>query len=519
MESKALANDGKISVKEATAILGAASSPDERKAVQQMLARDGYIAAGTQRPQHAHTHHADKPSAPQTGSKPAPTFDPLGYDSSAYDVKPKGEYQTREDTDSTLSAKMSQGHEIKGAPGVTLSNEEYIVAGNALEHVANNPDAWGKETDVKVTIDGKSRNVTVRLNWTGKVEAEVLPDTGKWQPAKTFKNAAEAAKALKKDFGVSVTGAGKQLDTNWVGESKKFTKDELEKIYDGLSRLNDTEKASVKGVSLVRIGAFVDDSAGMFESGTSVKKGVTSRNDRLVFADHTFEPDKTGFVGGKDNAAPRSMETITHEIGHAVETGDLRKANVADANAINAANKEMKKPWKALNTALNKLDTSNPEGEALSTLAQDARTALDELRLNNDPTLTAQLREAATAAVAAAKEAAQAVPEKQKAKAAAVMKGVDGIAKVATKRADALDKVDAADGAGNDRTTRLESFMEMIDKNNVAPFTKYAKDSMDKATPEPKEFFAEAFALYKSDPAYLEKNQKAVFDWFKQNSK
>ena len=29
------------------------------------------------------------------------------------------------------------------------------------------------------------------------------------------------------------------------------------------------------------------------------------------------------------------------------------------------------------------------------------------------------------------------------------------------------------------------------------------------------EFYAEAFALYKADPTFLEKNHKAVFDFFK----
>ncbi len=54
-----------------------------------------------------------------------------------------------------------------------------------------------------------------------------------------------------------------------------------------------------------------------------------------------------------------------------------------------------------------------------------------------------------------------------------------------------------------------------MNANNLTPFTKYAADSMAKG--EPAEFYAEAFALYKSDPQYLETHQKAVFDFFKAN--
>jgi hypothetical protein len=508
METKALAN-GKISAAEATQMLNAAGSADERKAVQQMLAMDGYIAAPAHPKPPGHAHHPDKAGGTKSTGPTPP--DQLGHDLAEYEVKPMGEYQTRKDTDAELDGIMSQGHVINGAK----TDEEYIVAGNALAHVANNPNAWGKEADVKVMIGGRERLVTVRLNQSGKVEAEVLPDTGKWKPAKSFKTAAAAIAAIQKDFGVTVVGAGKHLDPNWDGNSKAFTAAELEKVYDGLTRLSAAERDAVKGAKLVRINSFVDGSAGMYESGTATVKGTTRRDDRLVYSDAIFAHDKAGFIGGPNDAAPASLEPITHEMGHAVETAEQRKAEVENENASTKANVDLKKPWGEFNKALNKLDTRDADTDGFASLAKDARQALDDLRLNSDPAQIGDLRKAADTAIADAKAAVAGLPEKQKAKAEAVLKALGGIDAVVTKRVDALTRLDATDGANGTQSTRLESFIAMIAQNKIEPFTQYAKDSV--AAGKPEEFFAEAFALYKSDPQYLEKNQKAVFDWFKKN--
>lgn len=502
LEQRARA-DGRITQAEANAVLNAASTPEEKKAARKLLADDGFIAAPKDKlpVAHAHEHHADKGVKQGVGQKPAAKKqEPLGYDRATYDVKPAGEYETRETVDSDLLGSASQGHVINGAK----TDEEYIVAAHAIESVAQNPDAWNKETDLLVKIDGKPRHVTVRLNDVGKVEAEIAPDTGKWIPAKDFKSRNEAIKALEKDFGVKVPKKGLKLDDNWDGPSKDFTTAELTKLYDGLSRLTPAEREGLKGVKLVRIDSFADGSAGMFESGTTTKKGVTTRDDRLVLANSAFENDGKSVIGDRVNAAPASIETITHEAGHAVETMDLRKAELTEANIRNKTNGAGKKA----NDEFNK-NVKAAKGDDFKTAAKDARTAFDDLRLNDDASQVKQLRDAANEALQKAKDELANLPPKDQPKAKKALESLEKFAKVANTRADALEALDAADGKDGSHSTKLEAFEKLVTDKNIAPFTKYAKDSG-----EIDEFYAEAFALYKSDPKFLEKNHKAVFDFF-----
>jgi hypothetical protein len=62
------------------------------------------------------------------------------------------------------------------------------------------------------------------------------------------------------------------------------------------------------------------------------------------------------------------------------------------------------------------------------------------------------------------------------------------------------------------RTMRVQRFVDMVNKNNIKPFTKYARDNWPF---NPDEFYAEAYSLWLTDPAYLTANAKPVVDWFR----
>jgi len=72
-------------------------------------------------------------------------------------------------------------------------------------------------------------------------------------------------------------------------------------------------------------------------------------------------------------------------------------------------------------------------------------------------------------------------------------------------------------GHAFDTATVQKKFEAFVAKNNIKPFTKYAKDSV--AEGKPKEFFAEAFALFQVDPEYMKTNYPALHAWFETLSK
>jgi len=455
------------------------------------------------RPDATATQGQKPPPPPRAEAKP----EPLGYFNSLFEpVKPPAAGVTRESTDSMIDMQISNEFEIRG----TTTNEEYAAVGQAMDRMVNIPDAWGKEADVNVTIAGRQRHVTVRLNEGGKVEGELLPDTGDWKPAKRFGNAAEGLRALQKDFGIGSIRSG-QANEHWIGKSKDFKPDELEKIYDAVSKLGPDEQAALRGVKLARVEAFDDGKAsGMFEPGhASVVKGVATTNDRLTFAGSAFKGDTISFIGGAKDASPASLETITHEIGHAIASVSQRKAEISVLEAEAAANRELKKPWGALGQALGKLDRGDFTAADFATKAEAARDALDALAQNVEPGESAALRQAATDAVAEARTALDAVPEAQKATAGKVMESLGQFEQGVTRLTDARDAQAAAPAKD---AARLQRFLDMVQQNGVKPFTTYAATSMDESKPE--EFFAEAFALYRRDPEYLNKNFPAVYQWF-----
>jgi hypothetical protein len=62
-----------------------------------------------------------------------------------------------------------------------------------------------------------------------------------------------------------------------------------------------------------------------------------------------------------------------------------------------------------------------------------------------------------------------------------------------------------------DRSLPVQRFVEIVEKNNVQPDTAYAQQNWPFA---PEEFFAEAYSIWRTDPAKLKTDAKPLFDWF-----
>ena len=61
------------------------------------------------------------------------------------------------------------------------------------------------------------------------------------------------------------------------------------------------------------------------------------------------------------------------------------------------------------------------------------------------------------------------------------------------------------------RTRRLQKFIDLVTANNIRRFTQY---SVQNWRLEPREFYAEAYSLWLTDPDFLKTNYQVVYDFF-----
>ena len=61
------------------------------------------------------------------------------------------------------------------------------------------------------------------------------------------------------------------------------------------------------------------------------------------------------------------------------------------------------------------------------------------------------------------------------------------------------------------RTLRLQKFVDLVTAKKIAPFTDYAKKNWPHA---PDEFYAEVYAIWRTDPEFLEQQYQPLYDFF-----
>jgi hypothetical protein len=150
----------------------------------------------------------------------------------------------------------------------------------------------------------------------------------------------QAVEALQSEYGLgSVQAEG---GAGWMEV-------ELNKVNAAMAWLPAAHKVVLKGLTLVRVGSPTDArEAGHFTWDT---QGM----NRLELSDRTFERDEVlfqgqgafvpaAFVGGLARVGPQSLQSILHEVGHAVEAYRLR----VDATALKAASDAAHSQYKVL---------------------------------------------------------------------------------------------------------------------------------------------------------------------------
>jgi hypothetical protein len=419
------------------------------------------------------------------------------------------------------------------AKGVTPGSDEEIYLWNILLQRAERR-CWGSEIDVVTRIGPSPKaggptpvgQVTVQIDGAGNATVELIKRGAVNVPA-GFKDKASAKAALIKDLGFSAVKDG----------SASWHLPDLNKVHAALSRLAADERTALKGVDLVRESTLADKDgkplAGEFRyEGKLTPDGKSAiRSQSLHIADLAFAGDTISFAGGAGGTAAASFHTILHEAAHAVESKVLREAEFARLEATAALNVEIEKVNKVVKAV-------NPESRAAFGKAKkygkaekksgnaylaaiNATTAAIDTFAGSQHLGKLDTQEAAAAKTIAKRDAAKkTLPVghpalKDFARLSALQDDWFSAAKERAvafktfKTAEAAER--AATGSKKGMSKRLQNFVTVVNKHKIPPLTEYAKRNWPG---QPQEFYAEAFALWKNDPAYLELNAKALKDWF-----
>jgi hypothetical protein len=423
--------------------------------------------------------------------------------------------------------------------GVTAGQDEELFLWNALLQRADRKN-WGTEIQVVTQIGRKPAQppgapppvgkINITIDKKGNATAELV-DKGAVGEPDAFPDKDKAIAALKRDFAFASVDDGTAV----------WTTSELNKVHAALRLLPSDDRANLAGAALVRdstlTGKDGKPSDGEFRHSHSVNKGapgspsVASHESSLHLAKSAFDADSAGFVGEKGKAVLPSLRLVLHEAGHAAETKSLRDAEFATDVAQAAANNEN------VGTSV-AVDAANAAAQAAFASAkayrgpvwsaardfvgafQAALVAVDAYANNATGSRFATFETAAKRAIATRDNAKAKLPAGHPALTdfATALTTQDAWFAQAQVRAKASINLDASkkaqagvSDAKGKTSKRLETFVALVKTYKIQPLTQYAKDNWP-ASPE--EFFAEAYSLWLTNPAYLKDNAPVLKAWF-----
>jgi hypothetical protein len=415
----------------------------------------------------------DAPQGPSPTPRQPPTAPPLprplDYDRDPKNVAPVPPGQTAASLTTLLKDKVKSG-DITGfaVRGVqTGSRAEIFLL--ALIYGMAQRSRWGTESDIVTAIDWPAKpgdpppqgRVSVRIDAQGAASAELIA-TGP-VPAIAQTTVADGSARLISDFGfASVAG--------WKDTPKDAA--EISDVLAALELLKSRAPQDVpalKGVDLIRVSSLGGQRCGEFFAGSQVALGATADVTAfLKLADCAFGSNRVQFFGGGPDSptVPASFQVILHEVGHAVETEQLRLAREGYVKA--AAELE----------ATKKLVAGDPA------------------------TYDAELKEA---------KRKGRLKEFYKKQEATYKKNVEAQEKASAREQEESRKLAGTRDPGSQHTRRLQKFIDLVNANNIRRFTKYSAQNWPQ---NPEEFYAEAYSLWLADPAFMKTNYRGIYDFF-----
>jgi hypothetical protein len=333
--------------------------------------------------------------------------------------------------------------------------------------------------------------------------------------------------------------------------------DELSQVVAAVELLRvraPADVAALQGVDLTRVAALTTKPG---EAGEFLAHPPGGGPPYLALSNLAFVPEPQFFGSGGAQARPASFFVVLHEIGHAVEEELARKSG----ERLDHANADVAQAKKRLDTSTGAARSKARKDLTLAEKAEDAaKTARAASLVDPNPIhrATAAARKAATHALNAADAAVQRLPAGTAREAAtqvvARLRLADGqidsfgFAAVTSPTLDTLRstlaqqiktrgtvvappgaeaaagplqsalqaqdnwlkaELDVARTVG--RTLRLQKFVDLVTANDIRRFTTYARQNWPD---NPEEFFAEAYALWLTDPDFLQNNYPKIHDFF-----
>jgi len=328
-----------------------------------------------------------------------------------------------------------------------------------------------------------------------------------------YKTVEDAEKALKAKYGVSGVRNG----------ASDWSVAELNTVYDALAKLPPGDVASLKGVTLAREKKLAKDKPtdaapdeeepkdekeesldGKFVVRQQLDTGATEFTDEaeLQLADSAF-----------GNAA-QTEQTILHEAGHAVASKARRDAVRGQLKAAAKFNKRVDEQAATSSDVTSADAAMTPLSNQADTIANQVSDLNQKLAATKSKdekrAIDAQIKELKKEHAELSKKLAPLKEAHRKAKAAdtTAVSNRDSAEKAKDAAKEAADKTKAASG----ETLPVQRFVDFVTEKKIDPITKYAADNWPS---EPEEFYAEAYSLYRTDPAALKEKSTDLFNWFK----
>jgi hypothetical protein len=306
-----------------------------------------------------------------------------------------------------------------------------------------------------------------------------------------------AVKALKKSYSIAdvIEGGG------------TWTVEELNMVIDALAMVPAADVAALKGVKLSRAETLTDAEGkprdGEFAVEQTVDDATVTNTAELRLADSAFSD-----VG-------QLQDTVIHEAGHAVASKPRRDAFGKELKATATFNQKVDAQNKTADALTTAADEMNPIAEEANAIKGEFDALLLEREaVKGDKAavaaIDAQLKDLKKRHAAKSKELAPATKKHakaEKADKAATKKKEDAQAAKDTAKA-AADETLADSG----ETKRVQKFVDFVTDKGIDPITQYAKDNWPG---NPEEFYADAYAMFLTDPEALKAASGDLFDWFK----
>ena len=329
---------------------------------------------------------------------------------------------------------------------------------------------WGMERDILADIGWPAQpgdpapkgQITLRIDWQGVATAELIARGP--LPAVARTDVAAGSAKLIADFGFSAVRGFNNADeiSNVLG-AMELLKRRAPQVID-----------AVRGVELLRVPVIQSPTGpldGEFDAGITESTRAASRPN-LKLADRAFAAvTQTRFAGGGpiSPSVPAIFQIVAHEVGHAVETKEYREAYdkyVEESAKYEATQQDVAEEERVTRARV------APRGRRAAKKFWDEQS--ERYRINNERKAEAQRHV----------EAAKSQKER---------------AQVTTSTPQV-------------RTRRMQKFIDLVNANNISPFTPYAARQW--RANEPRDFYADAYSLWMVDPDFLRTNYVVVFNFF-----